>query len=408
MRVGRVRGPLAAFAAAAAAVAASCGGESSPSSPSSPGATPTPAATCAAGTPVANVTTLRTALVAAVFARPLDVQAAPGDAERLYVVEQGGRIRIVRGNAIGATFLDISSRLNASGEQGLLGLAFHPQFATNRRFFVNYTDRSGDTHVTEFRAASADAADVSTERDILFQNQPFSNHNGGGLVFGADGFLYIGLGDGGSGGDPQRNGQNLGTLLGKMLRIDVNAGNPYAIPAGNPFASTAGARAEIWAYGLRNPWRYAFDSSTRDLYIADVGQGALEEVSVGLAARGGGENYGWNITEGSRCFSPASGCSTSGQTLPVYEYGRDVGASITGGHVYRGCLMPSLAGHYFFADYVRRLVRSFRLAGGVATDVRDWTSQLAGLNNVSSFGLDWNGEILIVDYDGELYRLGPG
>jgi glucose/arabinose dehydrogenase len=399
--------PARAGLASALVVAAACGGGDSPSSPSA-SSTPTPNAACAAGAPVANVATLRTTLVASGFLRPVDVQAAPGDRERLYVVEQAGRVRVVRGSAIAGTFLDISARVSGGSEQGLLGLAFHPQFATNRRFFVNYTDRSGDTHVTEFRAASADAADPSTERDVLFQDQPFSNHNGGGLVFGPDGFLYIGLGDGGSGGDPQRNGQNLGTLLGKMLRIDVNGANPYAIPAGNPFVGRAGARPEIWAFGLRNPWRYAFDSATGDLYVADVGQNALEEVNVGLASRGGGENYGWNITEGSSCFSPPGGCSTAGLTMPVHEYGREVGASITGGHVYRGCLMPSLAGHYFFADFVRRLVRSFRLAGGVATEVRDWTSQLAGLNSVSSFGLDWNGEILIVDYDGELYRLGPG
>ena len=352
--------------------------------------------------------------VAAGLSSPLDLQAAPGDRARLFVVEQAGRIRVLRGGAVlAAPFLDISGRISSGGERGLLGLAFHPQFGSNGRFFVNYTDRTGDTHISEFRATtpSADAADATSEREVMFVRQPFANHNGGGLVFGNDNFLYIGLGDGGSGGDPQGNGQNLGTRLGKMLRIDVNGAGPFAVPLDNPFVGQDGALPEIWAYGLRNPWRFSFDRSTADLYIGDVGQGALEEIDVGLSSRRGGENYGWNTMEGTRCFSPSSGCNTSGLTLPVTEYGRSDGFSVTGGVVYRGCRMPGYAGHYFYADYGTGLIRSFRLEGGRAVDARDWTAALGGaarvIRNPSSFGVDADGEIYIVDYDGEAYRIDP-
>jgi glucose/arabinose dehydrogenase len=352
---------------------------------------------------------LSTVLVARGLQAPLDLQAPPGDRSRLFVVEQGGRIRIVRGGTVvSAPFLDIASRVRAGGEQGLLGLAFHPQYAQNGRFFVNYTDRNGDTHVSEFRVSSnADVADAASERQILFVRQPFDNHNGGALAFGNDGLLYIGLGDGGSGGDPQGNGQSLTTLLGKMLRIDVNQGSPYGIPADNPFASRPGAR-EVWSFGLRNPWRFAFDRSTGDLYIGDVGQGAREEVDVGLAARRGGENWGWNTMEGTRCFRPASGCSTSGLDLPVVEYDHGAGCSITGGVVYRGCRLPGYAGTYFYADYCSALVRSFRLENGRAVDQRDWTATLGrGLDSPTSFGVDADGEAYIVDGDGEIYRIVP-
>ena len=241
--------------------------------------------------------------------------------------------------------------------------------------------------------------------------QPFANHNGGGLAFGNDGFLYIGLGDGGSGGDPQGNGQNPATRLGKMLRIDVSATTaPFAIPSDNPFVGRSGTLPEIWAVGLRNPWRFSFDRTTGDLYIGDVGQGALEEIDVGLASRRGGENYGWNTMEGSRCFSPSSGCNMTGLTLPVAEYGRSDGFSVTGGVVYRGCRMPGYAGTYFYADYGTGLIRSFKLDNGRATDPRDWTSVLGGgrtIVNPSSFGVDADGEVYIVDYSGSVYRIGP-
>ncbi len=353
--------------------------------------------------------------VAAGLSSPLDLQSAPGDRTRIFVVEQAGRIRVVRSGAVVATpFLDLSARIASGGERGLLGLAFHPQYASNGRFFVNYTDRNGDTHISEFRAPtpSGDTADAASERELMFVRQPFSNHNGGGLAFGPDGFLYIGLGDGGSGGDPQGNAQNLGTRLGKMLRIDVNGAAPFATPPDNPLVGRSGALPEIWAYGLRNPWRFSFDRSTGDLYIGDVGQGALEEIDVGLASRRGGENYGWNTMEGSRCYSPTSNCNQAGITLPVLDYGRSDGFSVTGGHVYRGCRMPGYAGTYFYADYGSGMIRSFRLdAAGRPTDPRDWTAALSGagrtIRNPSSFGVDADGEVYIVDYDGEVYRIEP-
>ncbi len=383
---------------------AGCGGTSG-SSPTPPTASPP---SCAAGEPVPGLPSLSARLVASGLRNPLDLQAAPGDRQRLYVVEQGGRIRVVRDGQLQATpFLDVSGRISSGGERGLLGLAFHPQFATNRRFFVNYTNPRGDTHVAEFRASSADAADAGSEQVLLTAAQPFPNHNGGGLAFDRSGRLLIALGDGGSGGDPLGNGQRLDTFLGKILRIDVDAGPPYAIPADNPFRGTPGAAAEIWAYGLRNPFRIAVDLPTGDLYIGDVGQSQVEEIDVGLAAGQGGENYGWNVMEGSQCYRPASGCGRTGLTLPVHEYSHAEGCSVTGGVVYRGCRVPALAGTYFFADFCTGFVRSLRLENGRATDLRDWTAGLRGIDSPAAFGLDADGEVYVVDYDGEVYRLEP-
>jgi glucose/arabinose dehydrogenase len=401
MSPGRAR---ALGSAAALAFLAACGNEGMPSP------TPSPTAgTCAAGAPVAGTPALTAVRMVGGLASPLDAQAAPGDAARLFVVEQGGRIRIVRGQTLSATpFLDVSSRISCCGERGLLGLAFHPAYAQNGRFYVNYTNPQGHTHVSEFRVSSnPDVADAGSERQLLFVAQPFSNHNGGGLAFGPDGRLYIGLGDGGSGGDPQGNGQFLGTHLGKMLRIDVDGGMPYAVPADNPFRSTAGAQPEIWALGLRNPWRFSFDRSTGELYIADVGQSAREEVNVAASGRGG-QNYGWNVMEGTACFRPASGCNQGGLTLPVIDYGRNVGGSVTGGYVYRGCRLPGYVGTYFYGDFVSGAIRSFRFQNGQATDARDWTSTIGrNVGNVSSFGQDAEGELYVVDYDGELFRIEP-
>lgn len=381
-----------------------CGGESTGPSPAPTPSVPT-SGSCAAGPPVGGIPTLRARLVASGLLRPLDLQSAAGDRERVYVVEQGGRVRVLRdGQLQAAPFLDVSDRVSTGGERGLLGLAFHPQFAQSRRLFVNYTNRVGDTHVSEFRASSSDAADPASERVLLRIAQPFSNHNGGGLAFGGDGRLYVGTGDGGSGGDPLGNSQRLDTLLGKMLRIDVDGASPYAVPADNPFRTTPGAMPEIWASGLRNPFRFSFDRLTGELFIGDVGQGAREEIDV-APARQGGQNYGWNVTEGSLCFSPSSGCNRTGLTAPVYEYDHSQGCSVTGGVVYRGCRMPDLAGTYFFGDFCRGFVRSFRHVGGQATDVREWP--LSGIGAVSSFGLDADGEVYVVDYDGEVYRLEP-
>jgi glucose/arabinose dehydrogenase len=391
----------------AAGAGAACGDATAPDPV--PTATPPPG-TCAAGPPVAGTPPLTAVRVASGLSGPVDLQAAPGDRERLFVVEQAGRIRIVRGGAVQPEpFLDITARVRSGGEQGLLGLAFHPRYETSGRFFVNYTDGAGDTHIAEFRATSSpDRADPNSERTLLVVDQPFDNHNGGALAFGPDGLLYIALGDGGSGGDPFRNAQNLGRLLGKVLRVDVDGGAPYGIPPGNPFTGTSGARAEVWALGLRNPWRLSFDRGTGDLYIGDVGQSRREEVNVGIASRRGGENYGWNVTEGTLCFSPSSGCSTSGLTPPVIEYATGSGCAVTGGYVYRGCRMPGYQGTYFYGDYCAGFVRSFRLQGGAATDQRDLTGALSrDVDGLTSFGQDLDGEVYIVDQDGEIFRISP-
>jgi glucose/arabinose dehydrogenase len=374
----------------------------------SPTPTPDPS-TCAA---VAGTPPLTTTLVARGLDHPVDVQSVAADPSRLFIVEQAGRIRLLKGSTVASqAFLDISGKLGARGtEQGLLGLAFHPRYADTGRFFVNYTGPSGDTHIAEFtRSADPDAADPASERTLLVVDQPFANHNGGGLAFGPDGMLYIGLGDGGSGGDPLGNGQNLATPLGKMLRIDVDRSNPYAVPPDNPFVSRAGAFPAIWAHGLRNPWRFSFDRGSGDLVIGDVGQSRFEEIDLGLAARHGGENYGWNVTEGNHCYNPASGCATSGIVFPVVEYGHDLGCAVVGGIVYRGCRMPGYHGTYFFGDHCSAFIRSVRFAGGTASDLTDWTQALGhGIDSISSFGTDSAGEIYIVDYgDGELYKIVP-
>jgi glucose/arabinose dehydrogenase len=392
---------------AVAGLALGCSNDKS-SDPGSPEpVTGTPAA-CGGATPATRETPLRTTRIASGFTRPLDLQSPAGDC-RVFVVEQGGRIKILKNGAVLPTpFLDIAARISSGGERGLLGLAFHPRYAENGRFFVNYTDRNGDTNIAEFRAnpASGDVADAGSEKRILFVAQPFSNHNGGAVAFGPDGLLYIALGDGGSGGDPQGNGQNLGSHLGKMLRLDIDSASPYAVPRDNPFVSRTGALPEIHSYGLRNPWRFSIDRTTGDILIGDVGQNAVEEISLG--ALRGGENFGWNTTEGSACFRPSSGCNTGGLALPVAEYRQPTGRSITGGYVYRGRRMPFLQGTYFYGDYANTLVRSFRLQGGVAVDQRDRTGELGGgLNNISSFGVDAEGEMYIVDHDGEIYRIDP-
>lgn len=386
------------------AAAAACGDGAGPSPTPGPGD-----GSCPAGAVVDGIPTLRATPVVSGLVQPLDLQHVAGDRRRLYVVEQPGRIRVIRDGALAAEpFLDIRDRVGAGGERGLLGLAFHPRFAERRTFYVNYTDRAGHTHVSEFRAQDADRADAGSERELLGASQPFANHNGGGLAFGNDGRLYVGLGDGGSGGDPLGNGQDLGTPLGKMLRLDVDGGAPF-VPSDNPFVGRTGAVPYVWALGLRNPWRFAFDRSTGDLYIADVGQGRREEVNVGLAARGGGENYGWNVMEGLLCFRPATGCATAGLTLPVLDYGHDEGCSITGGVVYRGCRMPSLQGSFFYGDFCTGFVRSFRLQGGRAEEQRDWTAGLGRrIDALGAFGVDADGEMYVVDYgSGEVLRLTP-
>lgn len=343
---------------------------------------------------------------------PLFVDAPKND-ERLFVVEQPGRIVIVKNDALlPAPFLDVRGIVrNLSDEQGLLGLAFHPNYATNGRFFINYTaaSPSGATVVAEY-TVSADADVANTTGKILLTiGQPESNHNGGMLAFGPDGYLYIGTGDGGGSGDQHGatgNGQDLNTHLGKLLRIDIDSGAPYAIPSDNPYAS-GGGLAEIWAYGLRNPWRFSFDRMTGDLYIADVGQDKWGEVNV-LPGTTAGANYGWRIVEGPECFNPVN-CDKTGTVAPVHEYPHNTNPrSITGGYVYRGDCLPQIKGRYFFGDYVTEQVFSFEYQGGTATNVQELTSDIdpnSDIFKLTSFGEDGFGELYVVGRDGKVFRI---
>ena len=344
--------------------------------------------------------------VATGLAFPLALTAPPGD-PRLFIVEKDGRIRIVRdGTLLERPFLDVSSLVSRGSEQGLLGLAFDPDYSSNGRFFVNYSDTEGDTRVVRYRVSGdPDLADAATAEILLTIEQPFSNHNGGHLAFGPDRLLYVAMGDGGSGGDPQGNGQDRLDLLGSLLRIDVRGASGYTIPPDNPFVGLTDARPELWDIGLRNPWRFSFDRSTGDLYIADVGQNEREEINVALRSAGGGHgvNYGWNIVEGTACFV-GSECDTSGLTPPVLEYDHSEGCSVTGGYVYRGSAIPDLVGHYFYADFCEGWVRSFRFAGGEVNAERDWP-ELAPGGQVPSFGEDASGELYVLDAGGTVYRI---
>jgi hypothetical protein len=345
--------------------------------------------------------------VVAGIAFPLDLTAPTSDLSRLFIAEKGGRIRIVRNGALLATpFLDLSALVSNGQEQGLLGIAFHPSYGSNGRFYVDYTDRAGNTQVVEYTVSGdADVASPTSARTILSVAQPFANHNGGGLAFGPEGFLYISLGDGGGAGDPRGNGQDLSDLLGSILRINVDSGSPYSIPSSNPFVATPGARGELWNFGLRNPFRFSFDRSTGELFIGDVGQDAREEIDVAPAGQGG-QNYGWNIMEGSACFN-ASSCNQSGLTLPVLDYERSGGnCSVIGGFVYRGSAIPALRGTYFYGDFCSGLVRSFRFQGGGAADQRQWPTLAPG-GMITSFGQDAAGELYVVT-DSAVFRIVPG
>ena len=365
-----------------------------------------PSATQAADT-FAPATGLRLVEVARGLDGPLYVTTPTGD-PRLFVVEQPGRVRVIEGGRLlDRPFLDLTKRARSGGERGLLSIAFHPQYRANGFLFVNYTDLNGDTQIERYRVtADPNVADPASARLVLHVAQPYPNHNGGHILFGPDGMLYVGMGDGGSGGDPHGNGQNLGTLLGKLLRLDVDVSNDsrapgYRIPRDNPFVGRRGARPEIWADGLRNPWRFCFDAPAGLLYIADVGQNRWEEVDV-ASTRAGGLNYGWNIMEGRHDYAPR-GRSRAGLVMPLVEYGHDDGCSITGGFVYRGRAMPELAGTYFFSDYCRGWIRSFRVSQGRAIERREWQSVDAG--QVTSFGLDAAGELYLTNAAGRVYRL---
>ena len=333
---------------------------------------------------------------------PLGVSHAGDGSDRLFIVEQTGAIRIVRdGELLDEPFLDVSEAIVSGGEQGLLGLAFHPDFARNGRFFIDYTDVNGDTVVAEVAVSEdPDRADEDSVLTLLQVDQPYANHNGGQLAFGPDGYLYVAMGDGGSAGDPENNGQDTDVLLGKLLRLDVDSGDPYGIPDDNPFAN-GGGEPEIWAYGLRNPWRFSFDSKTGDLWIADVGQGEFEEINR-RPADAGGLNYGWDLMEGRECYE-GEDCDPAGKIVPISGYNHDLGCSVTGGYVYRAKDFPELRGGYVFGDYCSGLIWAIdATTRGFAEPVELMASGLS----ISSFGLDEAGELYLTDLaGGEVLRV---
>lgn len=342
-------------------------------------------------------------VVASGLASPVDVAMARDGSGRIFVVEQGGTIRTIADGAPDpAPFLDIADRLSAGGERGLLGLAFHPDYPTDPRFFVDYTNEAGDTVIASFRVdpATSDRADPGSELVLLTITQPYANHNGGALAFGPDGMLYIAMGDGGSGGDPHGNGQRLDTLLGKILRIDVRgpdttASAPYAVPPDNPYAGVAGALPEIWLSGLRNPWRMRFDDATGDLWIGDVGQGDWEEIDV-IRTGTRGQDLGWNIMEGSHCFAAAT-CDQTGLTLPVAEYDHGSGCSVVGGMVAHSAAVPGIQDRYLFADYCSGNVWTLDPVGD---DLREPSLVLESGRSISAIGLDEDGAVLMTDLGG--------
>ena len=348
------------------------------------------------------------------LSRPVRLTSPPDD-PRLFVVEQRGTIKVYTndGASLG-TFLDVTDLTEVAGERGLLGLAFAPDYTATGRFYIHYTNLSGDTRVARYLADpdDPDRALAGSASPVLSVDQPFSNHNGGHLAFGPDGMLYVGLGDGGSGGDPQNNAQDDQSLLGKMLRLDVSGASGYEIPADNPFVDLS-PLDEIWAKGLRNPWVYSFDRQTGDLWIADVGQNLLEEIDVQPGGSSGGENYGWRLMEGTDCFNPPSDCNDGSLTLPIHEYPHNeppFPCSVSGGCVYRGGQVPELYGRYLFADYCSDQIWSLTWSelGGVGevTELTDQLTPTGGYNHIVSISEDAGGELYVVDTSaGVIYRI---
>ncbi len=374
------------------------------------------------GVPTVAGTSLATVRVASGLSNPVYLAAPRLDPQRLFVVEQPGRIRIVKnGVLLPKPFLAIESKVKFSGEQGLLSVAFHPDYESNGRFFVYYVDDASQLTIARYHvSADPDRADPTSEKILLtIDHSAATNHNGGQLQFGPDGFLYAATGDGGGGGDPFENGQSLGSLLGKQLRMDVDVESPpyRKAPAGNPFPGAGDPLSLVWAYGLRNPWRFSFDRATGELYTADVGQDAREEVDVQPPATGG-LNYGWDVFEGRQCFEPdpAPACPDppTGFTMPVLEYDHGQGCAIIGGYVYRGCRMPDLRGTYFYSDFCSAFVRTFTgIAGGDAQNLADRTAELdppgaLAIDNPTSFGEDARGELYVVTQGGDVFMIVPG
>jgi glucose/arabinose dehydrogenase len=363
-------------------------------------------------------TPLTTDLVVSGLSSPVFVTAPPADYDRLFIVEQlSGQIKIFKDGALlGTPFLDIGSKIVSGGERGLLGLAFHPNYPDSGYFYIDYTRSSdGATVVARYNVSvNPDLADASSEEVLLLISQPYANHNGGMLAFGPnDGYLYIGMGDGGAAGDPNNNAQSDSTLLGKILRIDVDNSLTYSIPPSNPYYGDPDVEEEIWAHGVRNPWRYSFDRGTGDLYIGDVGQSVNEEIDFQPFDSPGGENYGWRCYEGNDPYNTLSCGPSTDYAFPIYQYDHSANrCAITGGYVYRGCAIPDLDGTYFFADYCTGEIWSFNYDGSVVSNFQDRTAELAPtgttIDQISSFGEDAYGEIYIVDYTGgEIFKIVP-
>ncbi len=406
------------LAVAALVLASACTASGSPSPASTASTTTTPGSSDALVTASPSVTTVPPFDPTAVSVTiepltlldgaPLAFAAAPDGSGRVFVATKDGRILILRGDKVDPVpLLDIRRLVSGGGEQGLLGIAVRPDFPSDPRVFVDYTNDRGHTVVASYRISTTtpDAVDPSTATTILTVEQPYANHNGGAVAFGPDGMLYVSFGDGGSGGDPHGNGQNPDTLLGKILRLDVGTGAsgspPYVVPPDNPFVDRGGARPEIWLTGLRNPWRISFDRTTGDLWIGDVGQSAWEEIDVARAGVGG-LNFGWNVTEGSHCYSPATKCPTTGLTPPVADYGHDLGCTVIGGFVYRGAAQPLLAGGYLFADYCSGRIWAIPTTGGGPITPTQVGMVGAG---IVAFGEDADGELIVANLDGSISRV---
>lgn len=363
--------------------------------------------------PLPAATDLSLQLLTANLSSPVFMTAPPNDASRLFIVEQRGTIRIfdvTGGSLLPTAFLDIDPLVTSGGEQGLLGMAFDPSYGANRRFYVFYTNTNGDIVIARYQRSLANTNLADPNSATILQTIPhptFSNHNGGMLAFGPDACLYAAVGDGGGGGDPNNNGQTISTRLGKILRLNSDTGGPCSNVTINPFLLAGGQAQFVWSFGLRNPWRFSFDRLTGDLYIADVGQNAREEVNVSPAPHAGRAlNYGWRLMEGFLCFNPSSNCNQGGLTLPVLDYPHVDGAcSVTGGYVYRGSAAPALRGTYFYADFCAGFVRSFRFQNGQVTSQFEWL--LLSRSSITSFGEDAQGELYLMTQGGSLFKIVP-
>jgi glucose/arabinose dehydrogenase len=349
------------------------------------------------------------ARVARGLSSPVFVTHAGDGSGRLFIVEQGGRIKILQSGTVRSTpFLNLAAKISTGGERGLLGLAFHPSYAQNGKFYVDYTNTAGDTVIAEYTVSANPNVANTTGRILLTIDQPYSNHNGGMLAFGPDRYLYIGMGDGGSAGDPGNRAQSLSYLLGKILRIDVDnkdTGKQYAIPATNPYAGATAGLDEIWSYGLRNPWRFSFDRRLGDLWIGDVGQNRWEEIDRSTVGDGGGRgiNFGWRVMEGNACYNPSSGCNTSGKAKPIAVYSHSSGCSVTGGYVYRGLAYRDLVGGYLFGDFCSGRIWALRAHGSSPqTPVLMADTSLS----ISSFGEGQDGLLYVTDLgSGDIWQV---